>query len=530
MVVLTAGAYLPSPLYPDYQRLFGYDDLVMTLLFATFALVSGPALLLCGPAADVVGHRPVLRLSVLLAAVGSCCFALATSPAWLFAGRVGQALALGAATGAAQALITRHRGASARVGGPLLASLAFAAGTAAGPAVSGLLARYAPGPLVTPYLLHLVLLAWVWIRLHRTVPAPAPTATGTGSATGSPTRTGSASRTGAGTGAEAARQRWRPARPHIPSAVRTLFLVAGLNGFLAWAVVGIYLALVPALLGRAPHGDNPAVSGGVLGAVLVWSMLAQLVSARRTARTAQCLGVAALIASLLLLAATGATSLPATLGSALLAGTGHGLAFSGAARAVDARTPPGQRAGIGSALYLLFYLGSGVPAVAVGLMTTWMPLTSAVTRLSWAGAALGAVALLATLRLTAAARGGGGQRPPSATRVQSWMLQGHRATRTAGPFPAVRPRARARTATPVAPAPAPARPTARSTTPALGPSGPPDPAGLSAPFHTHRLPPPELRDPAEPVHRTAVRDTGSPHAERAQQTEADALGRFRSLS
>ncbi|WP_247690971.1 hypothetical protein [Streptomyces sp. B15] len=50
MVVLTAGAYLPSPLYPDYQRLFGFDDLVMTLLFAMFALVSGPALLLCGPA------------------------------------------------------------------------------------------------------------------------------------------------------------------------------------------------------------------------------------------------------------------------------------------------------------------------------------------------------------------------------------------------------------------------------------------------------------------------------------------------
>ncbi|WP_243980342.1 MFS transporter [Streptomyces sp. NEAU-YJ-81] len=59
LMVLTAGAYLPSPLYPDYQRLFGYDDLVMTLLFATFALAGGPALLLCGPAADIVGHRPV---------------------------------------------------------------------------------------------------------------------------------------------------------------------------------------------------------------------------------------------------------------------------------------------------------------------------------------------------------------------------------------------------------------------------------------------------------------------------------------
>ncbi|WP_301130327.1 MFS transporter [Streptomyces cacaoi] len=374
VVVLTAGAYLPSPLYPDYQHLFRYDDLTMTLLFATFALVSGPALLLCGPAADLLGSRPLLRLSVLLAAAGSACFVLADSPAWLFAGRVGQALALGAATGAAQALINRHRSASARVGGPLFASLVFAAGTAAGPAGSGVLAQYAPAPLVTPYLLHLALLVWVWWRLHRTVPGPVA--------------------------ARPALRRWRPARPHIPAALRPLFAVAGLSGFLAWAVVGVYLALVPALLEKTPHGDSPALSGGVLGTVLVCSLLSQLGGARRAAHTAQRLGLGALVASLLLLAATGAASLPATLGSALLAGAGHGLAFSGAARAVDAHTPPGHHAGIGSALYLLFYLGSGTPAVAVGVMTAWTPLTTAVTRLSWAGAALGLIALLTTCTLT----------------------------------------------------------------------------------------------------------------------------------
>ncbi|MCT2588617.1 MFS transporter [Streptomyces sp. N2-109] len=373
VVVLTAGAYLPSPLYPDYQRVFGYDDLVMTLLFATFALVSGPALLLCGPAADVMGHRPVLRLSVLLAAAGSLCFALADSPAWLFAGRVGQALALGAATGAAQALITWHRSPAARIGGPLLGSLAFAAGTAVGPAAAGLLARYAPGPLVTPFLLHLTLLAWVWRRLRRTVPGPADI--------------------------PMTQRRWRPTRPHIPPTMRTLFFTAGYNGFLAWAVVGIYLALLPALLGQTLHTDNPALTGGVLGAVLSCSLLAQLAGTRCTAHIAQQLGTAALTVSLLLLAATGAASLPATLASALLAGAGHGLAFSGAARAVDARTPAGQRAGIGAALYLLFYLGSGAPAVAVGVLSTWMPLSASVTRLSWTGAALGVLALIATFRL-----------------------------------------------------------------------------------------------------------------------------------
>lgn len=380
VTVLTLGAYLPSPLYPDYQRLFDYGDLGTTSLFATFALVSGPALLLCGPAADALGHRPVLRLSLLLAAAGSCCFLLADNIAWLFAGRIGQALALGAATGAAQALITRHLGPAARIGGPLLVSLAFAAGTAAGPAASGLLAQYAPGPLATPYLLHLTLLAWVWIRLHRTTTDQTAT--------------------------RGAMQRWRPSWPQIPRPARRLFVVAGLNGFLAWAVVGVYLALLPSLLAHTPHGDNPALAGGVLAMVLLWSILAQLAGARCTARTAQRVGITALTASLLLLAATGAVSLPATLGSALLAGAGHGCAYSGAARAVEARTPAGHRAGVGSALYLLFYLGSGLPAIVIGLMTTWIPLPTAVTRLSWAAAALGTLALAATSALATEERAG----------------------------------------------------------------------------------------------------------------------------
>lgn len=380
VMVLTLGAYLPSPLYPDYQRLFGYGDLGTTLLFATFALVSGPALLLCGPAADAVGHRPVLCLSLVLAAAGSCCFLLADNIIWLFAGRIGQALALGAATGAAQALITRHLSPAARIGGPLLVSLAFAVGTAAGPAAGGLLAQYAPGPLTLPYLLHLSLLAWVWTRLRRTTPTQ--------------------------TAVPGATRRWRPSRPHIPRPARRLFVVAGLNGFLAWAVVGIYLALLPSLLARTPHGDNPALAGGVLAMVLLWSILAQLAGARCTARTAQLIGITALTASLLLLAATGAVSLPATLGSALLAGMGHGWAYSGAARAVDAQTPADHRAGVGSALYLLFYLGSGLPAVAVGLMATRVPLPTAVTHLSWATAALGALALATTSALATEKRAG----------------------------------------------------------------------------------------------------------------------------
>lgn len=394
LLVLTAGAYLPTPLYPGYQRQFAYGDLVMTLLFATFALVSGPALVMFGSAADTWGHRRVLRLSLAPAAAGSLCFLFAQAPGWLFAGRVGQALALGAATGAAQALLARHRSPAARLGAPLLASLGFVGGTGLGPAVSGVLAAYSPGPTVTPYVLHLVLLGWLWRRLCRTVPEAAGGAPGAAA--------GDAHGDG---GTRPGRHRWhpvrprpgpgrpRPVRPHIPSGMRTVFLVAGVNGLLAWAAVGIHLALVPALLTRTLRTDDPALSGGVLGAVLGCSVLAQLAAMRRAVGAVQLCGIALLVAALAPVALTGALSLAATLASALLTGAGHGLVLSGATRAVDERTPASQRATVGAALYLLFYLGSAAPAVAVGLLSAWMPLTVSVTLLSWTGVAVGLSAL-----------------------------------------------------------------------------------------------------------------------------------------
>ncbi|WP_325049502.1 MFS transporter [Saccharopolyspora rhizosphaerae] len=355
LVVLTAGAYLPSPLLPGYQHDFGFSDLSLTLIYATFALVSAPALLVLGPATDALGPRAVLRASLVAGAVASLCFALASGTPWLVVGRAAQGVALGAATGASSVLISEN----APGRGPLLASAAFLAGTAAGPVVSGALAEHAPAPFVLPFLLHLALLAHGWSRVSR-LPAPA-------------------------TGL-----RWRPTRPRIPAGVRAVFATAAATGFLAWTAVGLFLSLIPALLDRAGHRDL-AVSGCVLGSVLVVSVLAQPLVSRLGAQRAQRHGLAALFASLVLLTLTSGGSAAVTTLAALVAGFGHGLAYGGAAGAVESTAPTGGRGAITGALYLAFYLGAGCPAIAVGLITLRFPLETA---MSWVTAVAAALVLL----------------------------------------------------------------------------------------------------------------------------------------
>ncbi len=358
LVVLTAGAYLPSPLYPGYQHAFGFSDLMMTLIYATFALVSAPALVVCGSAADALGARRMLRISVMVAALASGCFALAQGPAWLLAGRAAQGLALGAATGAATALITDNAPAARRSRASVLASMAFVAGTAAGPIAAGVLAQYAPAPQVLPYVVHLILLAAVWRRVSD-LTAPAPRV-----------------------------RHWRPTRPDIPAGMRLLFATAAATGFLAWTVAGLFLAVIPAILGRAAQITNLAITGGVVGAVLACSVLAQPLIVRCGARVSQLTGLGALSVSLGALAVTGGSSVPVTMLAAVAAGIGHGLAYGGAGAAIDAAAPADKRAAISSALYLAFYSGAGGPAIAVGLLAFWHPLATATSLLSAATAAL----------------------------------------------------------------------------------------------------------------------------------------------
>ncbi|SFS85799.1 MFS transporter [Saccharopolyspora flava] len=377
LVVLTLGAYLPSPLLPGYQHDFGFSDLTTTLIYATFALVSAPALLVLGPATDVVGPRAVLRASLIAGAAGSLCFALASGPLWLAAGRAAQGIALGAATSAAGALISRH---SRR--GPLLSSTAFVAGTAAGPIVGGILAQHAPAPRVLPYLLHLALLTYAWLRVTALTP-PRDENPGFHHVENPGFRATNA-------GVFDASALSGVVRLRIPAGVRRVFWFSAASGFSAWAAVGLFLSVIPVLLDRAGQRD-PAVSGCVVGSVLLCSIAAQPLVPRLGAVRAQRRGLAAVFASLVVLALSSGGSVVLTAIAAVAAGAGHGLAYGGAAAAVESAAPAERRGAITGALYLAFYLGAGCPAIAVGLITLGHPLETA---MSWVTAVAAAFVLV----------------------------------------------------------------------------------------------------------------------------------------
>ncbi|GGS85086.1 MFS transporter [Nonomuraea spiralis] len=348
LLILLTGTNLPTPLYRDYQARFGFSPLMVTLIFAAYVAVLIPSLLVAGPLSDAVGRRGVLLPAVALAALGSLAFAFAASTGWLFAARILQGLALGAASGPLTAALTELEPTGNRRKAALVSTVASVGGLGLGPVLAGVLAQYAPAPQVLPFAVEIVLM----------VPATAAVVV---------------------LPAARSRTRWRPRRPEIPAAMRTVFATSGTASFLGFAVIGLFLTLIPAYAANLSGSTNLLLGGAAVALMLLCSALAQLLGYGRPARTLEMAGLPLLATGLVLLALAGAlASLPLLLAATVIAGTGQGLAFLGGLTAVNQGAPAGRHADVLSSFYVIIYLGVGLPVIGVGFLATVAGLLAAV--------------------------------------------------------------------------------------------------------------------------------------------------------
>jgi MFS family permease len=101
--VTMLGTTLPTPLYALYRERFGFSQLMITVIFATYAVGVISALLLFGRLSDDIGRRRTLLPGLVLSALSAGAFLTLHGLGLILLGRLLSGLSAGIFTGTATA-------------------------------------------------------------------------------------------------------------------------------------------------------------------------------------------------------------------------------------------------------------------------------------------------------------------------------------------------------------------------------------------------------------------------------------------
>ncbi|MFT3697462.1 MAG: MFS transporter [Kofleriaceae bacterium] len=350
LFVIGWGANHFGALLLVYRARLHLDPSAPQLLFGLYALGLVPGLMLSGSLSDRYGRRRI----VIPAAIAALCASILLGAGGdhfelLLIGRLLYGMACGAVMNPGAVWILELSTDAPGGGGARRATIALSAGFGAGPLISGVLAQWAPAPVILPYVVHSIALV-------------AAIAIAAGTPGGEPT------------GARG---------PLLSIGVDRDNRAGFLTGVLpmapfVFAFPVIAFASLPAMLGPGALGSAPIAYIGLLGAItLAAGVLAQPVTRKFPPTTAARVGliVGALGCGLgALVVATHITALLLVVAAVL--GVGYGVCMTSGLRNVELLAKPATRGGLTGLYYVLTYVGFAVPYILAIVTSSIAPATA----------------------------------------------------------------------------------------------------------------------------------------------------------
>jgi MFS family permease len=340
------GANQYASLLLAYRLHLGVSVSTADLLFGVYALGLIPALLLVGPISDAHGRRAIVRAAGMVSVLASLALIIGQhSLAMLYLGRLLAGVSSGAAFAAGTAWIKElsvapYDAVAGEQAGARRAAIALSAGFGLGPLIAGLVAQWAPDPLLSAYLPHLAVMLVALLVLPG-----APETVRRGEAEVS-----------------------LAARLRVPAAGHTRFRrVVAPSAPWVFGAPAIAFAVLPGLVAADTGGFEVGFSALIAGVTLGVGVLVQPL-ARRLDRVD---GIRGTIAGLLAVGAGAALgALAARLGSwtlvvlaAALLGSGYGLVIVSGLLEVQRLASGADLASLTAVFYALAYLGIAAPIV-----------------------------------------------------------------------------------------------------------------------------------------------------------------------
>ncbi|TFF35102.1 MFS transporter [Pseudomonas sp. RIT623] len=333
LCLITLAVNLQAPLYITYAELSGRGAAATAVAFSGYVLGVLPVLLALGGLADRIGRRPLILAALALSMLATLIMLLSPSLTSLGVAR----LFLGLGTGLASATATAYMGELMAPGDSGQAATWVTASTSLGFGLGAALTSLflLAGPTLTPGSFHLQLaLAALALLLVSRLPDPRPAQRG--------------------------------AMLRLPC-YPTGSLAYGLAILLAWACVGLVIALLPGILRQ--HGLS-AWSGFSTFCVISCGLLFQPLARRMASVRATLLGLLILPCSYALLAwgADRGNLAGVLLGAFAASSACYGFIYLGGLAAVN-QLAGSEKTRASAGFFLLAYLGFSLPVIFTGLLS-----------------------------------------------------------------------------------------------------------------------------------------------------------------
>lgn len=340
-MIVMMGTTLPTPLYPIYSDAFHLSPLMITIIYAVYALGVIGGLLVFGQLSDRIGRRYVLIPGIILSVLSAVVFLSATNVGLLLLGRVISGLSAGLFTSTATATIVNLAPDNKKNQASTIASSVNMLGLGFGPLLCGVLAQYLPYALHLVFIVDIVLLIPAFIGIWL-MPEPIQN-----------------------------KQSFqiKVQKLSVPSNIRGTFIYAVIPVFVGFSMLGLFTAISPNFLGEILNIQNKAIIGVTVFLVFCASTVGQLLFKEKSDYNVLMLGSATLIVGVILVG----ISLP--LGSyvllligAIVSGFGQAFSFRAGLSTVNTVSPSDKQGEITSAFFTIAYVAISIPVVGVGLL------------------------------------------------------------------------------------------------------------------------------------------------------------------
>jgi MFS family permease/acetolactate synthase regulatory subunit len=358
LCITLLGTNLPAPFYSVYRTEWQISSGMMTLLYAFYALIVIPTIIVIAQLASTFGRKRILFAGLSFSILGSLGFWLSNGLNDLLWARFFQGLSVGILNGIAVASMTDLDPDRDRLKSAFIAAIAGTLGNAIGPLISGFSGEYSPSPFHLAYMTHILLavtgIIGLWFILDDKIYSA---------------------------------QRPSIRFPTVEKELRKPFLLASSTAFLSWGVMSLMLSVIPTYLELFTKTPSLVLSGTVVALVLGLSTLHQILLRNKPVRRSIITGYLCLILGLISLILTLLTkSLAFLLLTTVFIGLGNGPTFAGCLAFLNQTSTNKARAQITSSFFVITYLGISVPILTLGFIGEWIGLTNAI--LGFAGLAI----------------------------------------------------------------------------------------------------------------------------------------------